>query len=306
MSRISTDGKPLPLTLVPQQAYAAIADAAHSGYVADANGHKLSAAKYLESLVAAPDAITKTELAGAYAVGAGGTLAAGAALLLLPGGFMLVPGAMLANVATRGTAPLLFAGKMGITIIIANGLEGPLRQTDYWLVRGRQTGYPALVDPKDLQPPHNAGVIDGHTTLQLGDDPLELYGVGCYRFEKDRSFGGLGVFGTSGVLTFTADDPASECKTLGVSWHIPEKLEAGKPSFGLTADLSGNYKSLEAFYEATAGSSGAGNHEVSAAGWRVQGSLVPRDSDPHAGAGALINTKTDAGEYVLTLSVQQA
>jgi hypothetical protein len=295
LSRICTDGKPLPLTLVPAKAFTALAEAAHNGFVAIDGGRRLNGAEYLESLVAAPESVSGGEMVKAYFAAGAGAAVLGTVALAIPFVNLIAGAAYLAG----GVAPRTFGGKIGVTLIVANGLKGALRQIDYLFMHGNQTAYPALVDPNDAQPPQNQCVVDGYSVLQGGESPLELYGIGCYRFEKDRSVAGMGVFGTSGAVALTSDDPATNGKTMAVSWRIPERLESGKPACGVTADLRGSYKSLQAFYEATAGAGSAASHEAHTPDWSIDSSLVLRESVPAS------KSKPDTEEHVLTVSVQE-
>ena len=296
MQNISTAGHPAPLTLVPQAVFETLsAAAARDGIVTLPDGRHLNSAQYLECLMAAPEAVSAGAKLQVY-------LASGAAAgaIASTAFAMMVPGLNVAIVAAAlsGKAVPALAGKIGVTLIIANGLQGALRQTDYLLVHGNQTGFPALVDPQDIQPPRNLCVIDGFSAIQTGDEPLSLYGVGCYRFEKDHSIAGMGIFGASGAMSFVSDDPATGGKTMAVAWHFPDKLERSKPGYGVTADLTANYKSLQAFYDAAAGAGSIAHRQASTPEWRIDLIATLRDADSAS------TTAADQGEHVLTLAVQ--
>lgn len=131
------------------------------------------------------------------------------------------------------------------TMVVLNMLDEEIKLSGNTVNGGKhdgiQTLYPAelLSDPgKKPEKWANADVIPGAKTTA----GIKTYGMGVYRFEKDLSFLGLGVYGTSGVLSFKADSLSDE---IAIGWCVPQ---SGKFRCAATTQQS-KHGGAAAFYD---------------------------------------------------------
>jgi hypothetical protein len=135
---------------------------------------------------------------------------------------------------------------------------------------GVQTARPsyAAVDPDTGNTLSSSpDTIPGLTTQIPG---LVQLGIGMYRFEKNLDMG-IGFYGTGGAISFTCSDPDIR-HTMALSWLVPE---TGNLGIGVTDNIN-KYKTLEDFYNQTAGARKVVTSEDSPGRGKIWGSAVPR------------------------------
>lgn len=199
-----------------------------------------------------------------------------------------------------GVGSVFFGKNRVCTMLIANATMGDLVKDGLHIDAGVQTGRP-VIEQEDwdtgrvtaTKPDTIPGIQNIKGDEEFGIPDMILGGLGMYRFEKDLSMV-IGFYGTGGAIVFRSTDPAMRNKRFAVSWLVPE---TGKAGFGVTADLDGDYASLEDFYDKTAGARTVKNKDWGKHRGKtvstIQASLIHR---------AYPDTEND-GDLLLTVSM---
>lgn len=133
------------------------------------------------------------------------------------------------QLSEHGGMGVMLAGSLGsnrvCTMVVLNMLDEEIKLSGNTVNGGKhdgiQTLYPAELASEPGKKPEkfqNPDIIPGHKKTS----GIETYGIGIYRFEKDLSFLGFGVYGTSGVLSFKADSLSDD---IAVGWCVPQNGE---------------------------------------------------------------------------------
>lgn len=196
-----------------------------------------------------------------------------------------------------------FLGKNRVcSILVANATYGDLIKEAIHIDSGIQTGRPVIEeeDPdtgrvSSTKPDTIPGVeyIEGAPEYDIPS--MELGGLGMYRFEKDLSLF-VGFYGTAGAISFYSKDPKLKGNRIAVGWDIREFGD--KNYVSVSADLYGEYKSLEDFFDKTIGKEksnlkSSGKHKGKTVS-RAYASLIHREYP---------NTEND-NDLLLTVSVR--
>lgn len=224
-------------TVLPREDFAHVIEASKTG-TCTLDGTKMSVDRFMAELAKNP---AKGSPEWQRGLAAAGAVAAGTSVGFFP---LLAATGPLAPFAVVGLGASYLLGSNRICrLVIGNETDGDLIKHDLYLDCGKQTGRPVF-EEMDAETGRMAAsktdVIPGR--MNWGDG-FETCGMGMYRFEKNLDLV-IGVFGTSGAISFTSSDPAID-KVFAVAWNVPEH---GMAAVAVCENLR-LFENLQDFYE---------------------------------------------------------